>query len=216
MWITALTLVVAATLLVGCGSVPNTVVEGSHERLPGPHAKTVVWGNHQAAVWTASAWLQAQGLQVVDPAVTQKKLSELHLQLSCTRADVLILEQASRELGADFVIYIETTINPLLFRRPIQEESAKAVAATETRYGIQLTVQGVDVKTAAVVSKGRGRTRYPVSAVDAIAELITARALAAALGEAQEGSPNSPSFTEAPPARGLIPLEPSISCPHVH
>jgi len=93
-----------------CVRLIYPIADGYHSKLPQPQAKIVVWGEHSAAVGTATTWLQKQGLTVLERARLQQLFAEQQIQLSHMPDDAAQVLRVGKLAGADTVIFVETSI----------------------------------------------------------------------------------------------------------
>ncbi len=169
------------TLLAACGPIviyPTT--EGFHSGLPSPNSTVLVWSAQPAVTDSATSWLQRRGLKLLEPAAVQQMVLEDGVRLTHARGDEAQVLRGGTRLGADLVVFAESTI------RTGEESSAHQEGGRSHGHGGQIyyasvSIRGVSLKTHEVVWSGTARMTHRFHGeVDESLAKLTCQALATA------------------------------------
>jgi hypothetical protein len=140
--------------LVGCGRTIQPISEGFHNHIPEKGTRLVVWGNHESAVGAAVTWLQRKKMRLVERARILEVFKEQKIQLTHSSEDEGDILRVGRLLGADCVVFVDTTMrsNERLARNQYG-------AAAWIEYHLSVTVRGVNVETSEILWSGSAQ--YP-------------------------------------------------------
>lgn len=167
-------------LTVGCTPM-YPVTDGFHQTLPRQGNRAVVWGDHQAAVGTATTWLQKRGLTIVERARLQQVFNEQAIRLTHTPDDDAQVLRVGKLLGAETVVFVDTPFQKEL-RSSFTVTKAEAKGDEYAEYSTSVSIRGVNVGTSEVTWSGTARYPQPVRGLDDALAKLTCQALATAWG----------------------------------
>lgn len=168
-----------ALFLLGCS--PNAITEGSHELLPPPGGRVLVWGGHPSASRMAEQWLNKRGVLTIDPAKARQVAGDGQIALRGSEADEKVIREVAKLVRAEFVLIVET---PFTQGEPGAPYVGPYGGGTIERveYIASVRVKGLRVDTGEIA--WRGSAHYPGRYDDLASGLeeLTCQALATAWG----------------------------------
>ena len=210
-------------ILTGCSQVPvtYTITSGSHIRASDPELansqnpdqqpalKYVVWGNHQGAINTVIEILQQNGQRVVERARLQEIFDEQKVSLTHSSEDDINLLRVGKLVGADRIIFVETTVrtesftpslnplhrfflaleaagaaqqgrDPLYLRTPLPDAT--------TVYRPSVLVRAVRLDSGEITWNGKSTTSQAISDLDATIVTLTHAAISRAVCPIERGA----------------------------
>ncbi len=173
---------IMTVMVSGCSQVPvaYTISTGSHvhltdeelaERQKNPSRRYVVWGNHQAATNSAIQVIQRAGKSVVERARLRTIFDEQKIILTHSSDDDATLLKVGELVGADVVVFVETT-----------ERAESFTPSTSTMQNLALRLEAADA-----IGKGRDplwmKMQNQQQQIRAYRPGVTARAVRVETGE---------------------------------
>lgn len=171
------------SLTVGCAAPLSwyPVTDGFHKTLPQQNTRAVIWGDHPSAAGTATTWLQKRGLTIVERARLQQVFNEQQIRLTHTPDDEAQVLRVGKLLGAETVIFVDTSFQKEL-RSSFTIDEKGGAGGTATEYNASVSVRGVNVETSEVAWSGTARYSTPVRGIEDALAKLTCQALATAWG----------------------------------
>lgn len=168
--------------VVGCGTATHyPVTDGFHKTLPPRNTRAVVWGDHPNVLGTTTTWLQKRGLTIVERARLQQLFNEQQIRLTHTPDDEAQVLRVGKLLGAETVIFVDTSFQKELASRHYVGEYG-GWGRTDTVYSASVSIRGVNVETSEVAWNGTARYPDPVGGIEDALSKLTCQALATAWG----------------------------------
>lgn len=179
-------LILALTIIfsAGCSHTVYPVSTGSHSKLeqvnPDKPPRVVIWGNHPSVVTAVTQMMQELKVQVVERARLKEILNEQKIRLTNTADDEADLLRVGRLLGADWIIFADSTVNSAENRRAAVNAYG-GYSQAQTVYHLSVSVRNVSIETGEVRWSGTATYPGPVTNPDQGLMYLTRHAMARAI-----------------------------------
>lgn len=150
------------------------IIAGQRDKLT--KRRYVVWGNHSGASHTAIERLQRDGHTVVERARLQEIFEEQKIRLTHTSDDDASILKIGKLVGADRVVFVETSDTPQVLSRAFVGAYGGA-SRSETVHNISVAVRAVNLETSEIRWSGHATFSQPVNDPDAAMTLLTIAAI---------------------------------------
>ena len=150
------------------------IITGQKDKLT--KHKFVVWGNHSGATHTAIERLQRDGNIVLERARLQEIFEEQKIRLTHTSDDDASILKVGRLVGADRVVFVETSDSSQVLNRAFVGAYGGA-SRSETVHHVSVSVRAVNLETGEIRWSGHATLSQPVDDPETAFTLLTIAAM---------------------------------------
>ena len=150
------------------------IISGQKDKLT--KRKYVVWGNHSGATHTAIERLQSDGSIVVERARLQEILEEQKVRLTHTSDDDAQVLKIGRLVGADRVMFVETSDVQEVVNRTFVGAYGGA-SRSETVHHVSVSVRAINLETGEIRWSGHATLSQSVNDPETAFTVLTIAAM---------------------------------------